>query len=525
MTPFRAALTSSGIVPLDELDTVLASIDRELGSGTVVKSTGSSPSVQGSTPRHSQTQGHAAPDDLILELADSRESTTPPGAAAKSPTRAADERLATELVRREVLTHYQADQLLAGLTKLTLGPYLITDWIGEGGMGQVFKAVHKVMGRECAVKVLPYHKTTEQAKKVFLREIRAQARLDHPHLVRAFDAGEDGKVRYLVVEYVPGANLRRLVRLQEKLSMRQAASIITQAALGLAHAHSKGLIHRDVKPGNILVTPDGIAKVSDLGLAGYLGEKDADPLAGKVMGTADYLSPEQIRGQDTSPASDIYSLGCTLYYAVTGKVPFPTGTAASKAVRHCEGQPYHPRMFNPELSEEFVEVIADMTEKDPKDRPESMEIVAERLAPWAETPVALSQRRLSRSPWIKSPVPTGELDLQEMVFLEEASGTSVSELGGSGGMSPSRVRRADLPSVPQGSAMSESQASALLTGPTIVPPPPPPEAVASAYEVAVRKMAETSRIMTVFMTLVVAVPLCLFLGTLLGFFLALLLVR
>ena len=123
-----------------------------------------------------------------------------------------DKRLARQLVKSKLLSEYQAEQLRSGRTKLTLGPYIITDWIGQGGMGQVFKTVHELLGRESAIKVLPLHKITPEAISNFRREIRAQAKLDHPNLVRAYDAGEDGNVQYLVVEYVPGTDLRRLVR-------------------------------------------------------------------------------------------------------------------------------------------------------------------------------------------------------------------------------------------------------------------------------------------------------------------------
>ncbi len=307
---------------------------------------------------------------------------------------ATDEQLADTLVSMTVLTPYQAEQLKAGRTKLTLGPYLVTDFIGQGGMGHVFKAEHQVMGRVTAVKVLPQHKSTPDAIGNFQREIRMQAQLDHPNLVRAFDAGHDGNVHYLVTEYVPGMDLRRLVRKQGPLTMQQAAGIIMQAAVGLHHAHQRGLIHRDVKPGNILVTPKGEAKVSDLGLAGCEDDKHGeDPMSGKIVGTADYLSPEQIlTPNELTSASDIYSLGCTLYYAVTGKVPFPGGTTKEKSRRHCYDTPWHPRRFNPEVSEEFVEIIADMMEKDPKNRVQSAAEVAARLEMWADSGVALRRR-------------------------------------------------------------------------------------------------------------------------------------
>ena len=181
-----------------------------------------------------------------------------------------DATIAAQLIQMKLLTPYQAEQIKSGRTKLNLGPYIITDSIGHGGMGQVFKGVHRLMGRECAVKVLPLHKATDDAVTNFMREIRLQSQLDHPTLVRAYDAGCDGKVHYLVTEFVPGMDLRRLVRSQGPLTQQQASSVVLQAARGLAEAHKRGLIHRDVKPGNILVTPEGIAKVSDLGLAGFM---------------------------------------------------------------------------------------------------------------------------------------------------------------------------------------------------------------------------------------------------------------
>lgn len=324
-----------------------------------------------------------------------------------------DDLLADHLVQYGIVTTYQADQLRSGRTKLNLGPYTILDWIGQGGMGQVFKAVHTMMGRECAIKVLPLNKSTPDAIKNFTREIRTQAQLDHPNLVRAYDAGHDGNVHYLVTEYVPGTDLRQLVRREGPLDIQTAANVIRQAAHGLQYAHERGLIHRDVKPGNILVTPDGVAKVSDLGLSGFIDEADSDPRAGKIVGTADYLSPEQIKTpSDITSVSDVYSLGCTLYYAISGKVPFPGGSTRDKARRHCEDTPWHPRRFNPEISEEFVEVIADMMEKDPANRIQTAGEAAARLEPWAGEAGPIPSRQLTKSPWTPPPLPT-EDDMQE----------------------------------------------------------------------------------------------------------------
>jgi serine/threonine protein kinase len=317
--------------------------------------------------------------------------------------------IAAKLVELGMLTPYQADQIKAGRTKFNLGPYTVTDFIGQGGMGQVYKGVHQVMGRECAIKVLPMSKATPEAIANFTREIRTQAQLDHPNLVRAYDAGRDGSVHYLVVEFVPGVDLRKLIRSQgHPLTQQQAASVVLQAARGLDHAHKRGLIHRDIKPGNILVTSEGIAKVSDLGLAGFMQDAANDPRAGKVVGTADYLAPEQIRTpNEVTFLADIYSLGCTLYYAVCGKVPFPGGNARQKALRHLEETPWHPRRFNPDLSEEFIEVIADMMEKDPKSRIQSAADVAARLEQWAGEASPIAPTSI-RSPWSAPPLPAEE---------------------------------------------------------------------------------------------------------------------
>ena len=185
-----------------------------------------------------------------------------------------------------------------------------------------------------------------------------QAVLDCPYLVRAYDAGQDGNVHYLVTEYVPGMDLRKLVKSQGPLSVPQAAKIVMQAALGLDYAHRQGMVHRDVKPGNILVTPGGEAKVSDVGLAGFAKDLINDPRAGKIIGTTDYLSPEQIRTPlEIEPVADIYSLGCTLYYAICGKVPFPGGDTKSKLRRHLDESPVHPRPFATDVSEDFVDII------------------------------------------------------------------------------------------------------------------------------------------------------------------------
>jgi len=407
--------------------------------------------------------------------------------------------LSTELVRAGVVTEYQAEQLKSGRTKFTLGPYIITDWLGQGGMGQVFKARHEMMGREVAIKVLPQEKSTPDAISSFTREIRTQAQLDHPRLVRAFDAGQDGKVYFLVTEFVPGTDLRRLVRVDGKLNMVQAASIISQVAAGLQHAHTQNLIHRDIKPGNILVTPDGMAKLSDLGLAGFLHEGSADPRAGKVVGTADYLSPEQIRDPGSvSPSSDIYSLGCTLYYAVTAKVPFPGGRTKDKVRRHLEEMPWHPRRLNPDISEEFVDVIADMMEKDMRRRIQSAAEVSRRLEPWATEKYDLPTAGMKRSPWQAAPLP-GIHDTAVEYEDSQASGN----LSGSQS-SPSQVSEATNPVA---SASEETN---------VIRPPMPHPVTVDTESIAVKVKREPMTSSSLTLVLLVVVPLAMIVGALIA---------
>jgi len=343
-------------------------------------------------------------DQLDEAWAGLRAAEGDPSDAASPPT---DEQLAEKLVELGRLNVWQSKQLLEGRTKFNLGPYWMIDSIGRGGMGQVFKARHEVLDRVVAVKVLPRSKSTPEAIANFMREIQVVAKLDHANLVRAFDAGEDGNVCFLVTEYVPGTDLRKLVRRNGPMTIEAAADVTSQVAAGLQHAHEQGLVHRDVKPGNVLVTPDGRAKLSDLGLAGPLsGDAESDPRFGKIVGTADYLSPDHIRAPwNPTPAWDVYSLGCTLYYAVTGKVPFPGGTTADKVRAHRELRPLDPRRLNPALTVPFIELLADMMAKDPAERIQSAEAVIARLAPWvgAPRPIVLGDPRGRPQSWATTP--------------------------------------------------------------------------------------------------------------------------
>ncbi|MBX3423484.1 MAG: serine/threonine protein kinase [Pirellulaceae bacterium] len=447
-----------------------------------------------------------------------------------------DRLLADILVEQEIVTAYQADQLLTGRTRFSLGSYVITDWIGQGGMGQVFKAVHHVMGRICAVKVLPQSRATSESRRNFVHEIRMQAALDCPYLVRAYDAGQDGNVHYLVTEFVPGMDLRRLVKSHGPLAVSQAAKIIMHAALGLDYAHRTGLVHRDVKPGNILVTPDGDAKVSDVGLAGFAKDLVSDPRAGKIVGTADYLSPEQIRTPlQVQSVSDIYSLGCTLYYAVSGKVPFPGGDTKSKLRRHLEDSPMHPRRFVPDIAEDFVDIIADMMEKDASKRIASAAQVAARLEPWISDEHSLGTIGMTRSPWMAPPPPSHE-EISETSLVDDGrsqasigqslQGTerSLGSVGTDGALGSDAAESTNIPRPDRNPSACDSLAPDLGL---LMPSGGAPAAIAAGTPSLPESMLTppsiqptTSAAMIVAVTVAIVVPLALLLGAILGYIVA-----
>ncbi len=298
-----------------------------------------------------------------------------------------DGQLSDQLVELGYVNRWQVEQLRQGRTKFTLGPYNILDAIGQGGMGYVFKGEHILLGRIEAIKVLPKEQMDSTSIASFRREIRAQAQLDHPNLVRLTYADTDGDTYFLVTEFVPGSDLRRLVRFHGSLSQAQAAVLISQTAEALDYAHSRGLIHRDVKPGNLLVTPEGRTKLTDLGLAFFAADLvlPAPNKPKHIVGTADFLAPEVIVSPgEVRPISDVYSLGCTLYYAVTGKVPFPGGDTADKLRRQLDEQPIPPQRLNSELDPEFIAVINAMMQKRPEDRIPTAAEAFERLKPWVD---------------------------------------------------------------------------------------------------------------------------------------------
>jgi serine/threonine protein kinase len=276
-----------------------------------------------------------------------------------------------------------AERLLNG----RLGPYEILGQLGKGGMGAVFKARHAELGKVVALKVLPVDKVDELSVARFKKEVRAIGKLDHPNIVVAFDAGQAAGVHYLVMELVDGMDLARVIDRLGRLSVADACEVIRQAAVGLQHAYARGLVHRDVKPSNLMIARDGRVRLLDLGLARSAADGPAEALTahGVMLGTADYLAPEQWdRPQDADTRSDIYGLGCTLYHALAGRPPFAAGPYTSlprKMQAHREVPPPPLARLCPEAPAVLVAVVERMLAKDPANRFATPAEVAAALRP------------------------------------------------------------------------------------------------------------------------------------------------
>ncbi len=306
--------------------------------------------------------------------------------------------LAALLVSEGVLTAFQAEQLLEGKwRRFVIGKYRVLERIGSGGMSSVYLCEHKYMRRRAAVKVLPTSMAEDPAAlERFYLEARAVAALDHPNIVRAYDVDQDDDLHYLVMEYVEGLSVQELVRKEGPLAPARAAEFMRQAALGLQHAHdTAGLVHRDIKPGNLIVDKAGTLKILDLGLARFFHEEN-ESITQKydetVLGTADYLAPEQILdSHSVDIRADVYSLGTTLYYCLAGKAPFAEGTIPQKLIWHQTRQPKSIRRVRPEVPAALEAVLMKMMAKDPNERYQDPKEVVQALAnciPVAAEPVA-----------------------------------------------------------------------------------------------------------------------------------------
>ena len=289
--------------------------------------------------------------------------------------------LAAELVRRGRLTRFQASRVAIGEARtLVLGKYVIQDKIGEGGMGEVFVAEHRRMKRPVVVKVLPPSLTeSEYYLRRFQREVEAAAQLHHPNIVTAFDADIEHGVHFLVMEYVAGEALGQLVQRIGPLPVDSALSCVLQAARGLEYAHAKGIIHRDIKPNNLLVDREGVVKILDMGLARFADSSARLPnyesltSDHQIVGTIDYMPPEQV--DDSSLAdqrSDIYSLGCTLYRLLTNHPPYRGETVFQTLMAHRLEPIPSLRASRADVPELLDRILRRMIAKSPSDRYQSM---------------------------------------------------------------------------------------------------------------------------------------------------------
>jgi tRNA A-37 threonylcarbamoyl transferase component Bud32 len=301
--------------------------------------------------------------------------------------------LAAELIRRDWLTPYQGNQILYGRRDLLIvGPNRLQQRIGEGAMGEVFKAWNSRLERVVAVKMIhTEHLDKDRAMERFRREIRTSARLDHPNIALVRDADEAGNRPYLVMDFIDGENLARRVKVQGPLPVGQAVEFARQAALGLEHAHERGVVHRDVKPGNLFVTrgPDGayLIKILDFGLARFDSESSSLQRltqTGNVIGTVDYVAPEQTLDAHVADIrADIYSLGCTLFYLLTAKPPFAGSSVIEKVKARREGEPPSVRALRPEAPAALDAVLRKMMAREPEARYQTPLEAAEALAPFA----------------------------------------------------------------------------------------------------------------------------------------------
>jgi serine/threonine protein kinase len=257
-----------------------------------------------------------------------------------------------------------------------LGECRIEGLLGCGGMGEVYLAEHELLGRNVAIKVLPAHLANNpEAVQRFRRSLQILARLHtHPNVAAALHASEHEGRLYLVMEYVPGMDLRAYVRQFGRLPVAQACALIRQTAVGLDYAHGHGIVHRDIKPSNLMLTPDGTVKILDLGLARLL-TADSPELAswqtqaGVILGTVDFISPEQSRNaQQADVRSDLYSLGCTFYYLLAGKPPFADGSLPEKLLAHTALSPEAIDQVRPDVPPEIATLVQRLLAKKPAQR-------------------------------------------------------------------------------------------------------------------------------------------------------------
>jgi serine/threonine protein kinase len=288
--------------------------------------------------------------------------------------------LAGELIRRDWLTPYQVNQIFQGRARdLLLESYVLMERLGEGGMGQVFKARNWKLNRLVALKIIRKERlNNREIVRRFQREVRASAQLNHPNVVHAFDCGECDERHFYVMEYVDGTDLAKLVRRNGPMPIEEACDCIRQAALGLQHAFERGLVHRDIKPHNLLLAKSSngqaVIKILDMGLARLDsgdGSMDSGTMTreGAVLGSLDYIAPEQARNSHLADTrADLYSLGCTLYFLLTGQTLFTSGSPTEKLLKHQFQPPPSIHVLRPDVPASLATVLQRLLAKQPEHR-------------------------------------------------------------------------------------------------------------------------------------------------------------
>jgi len=387
-------------------------------------------------------------------------------------------------VDEKLLTAWQIEQLQKGRHKgYWLGKYKLLRLLGAGGMSSVYLAENTTLHQTVAIKVLPLKnvdKTSHLAR--FEREAQASARLSHPNIARAFDLDSVDAIHFIVMEHIDGIDLHLKVKQDGPLPVRDAVDYIRQAALGLQYAHEEGLVHRDIKPANLILVLDkrgrGTVKILDLGLALAANADDEASLTRehdeKTLGTVDYLAPEQARDSHLADArSDIYSLGCALYYLLVGKAPFAANKTLAERIRaHMNEPPPDLLEMRPEVPAAIVSLYFRMLEKHPDARPQSAGEVSDTLLAWLQTTAGTVQQNANPE---RRPVQRRGTPGPSESNLPGSSG-SIARLpssfgpvmrSGSGSSSGSNVRPGGSP----GRGQSDSGAHSDLSSLSFTPPP------------------------------------------------------
>ena len=399
-----------------------------------------------------------------------------------------------ELVKHNLITPWQAAQLARGRSRFYIGKYKLLKFRGRGAMGIVFKAQQPELGRTVAVKVLSNSLlNNERSIARFLREIRSAAVLNHPNIVVAYDADRVGKSYCLVMEYVSGRSLKALCQERERLPVLWSCECARQAALALGHVHTRGLVHRDVKPSNLIATlraPENRlhVKLLDIGLARFVSEAEQDgglTRDGQIVGTGDYMAPEQVaRARQADIRADIYGLGATLFHIITGTVPLGGGTLLKTYMNRLENEPPRLSSLVDNVPRGLDSVVAKMLKTSPEERYQTPDEVAADLAgvlagtatdaPRQTSPSQVPSSHLPELIWAPIEPNAAQTFLRESFDLgDSCSDVTISGSGSSSGAASSADTAIDGSAHEFIRLVSETTSSAWQT---VLRPPPPASA-------------------------------------------------